>query len=1005
MSVLACRLVAAVALVLALSGGAQAQTAQEFYKGRQLTLVVGYEVGNDYDVGARLLARYLPKQLPGQPVIVVQNMPQAAGLAAANFIYVRAPRDGSVMGSISRNLASQAVMKLPNIEADARRYNWLGGTSFPGRVCAVTAEAPAKHIQDLFKQEVLVGSVGVGSSTSIVPTTEIDPGGAALMQHGIPFPNANPANTGGYNLLVPENVDQNAYTFHTRFDYNLSDSTKVYVSYNVQKESDQSPIHLWWTPPNSIPFPGGLSSRDNSQTLSGHFLHVFSPTLTNEVTSGLGYINYPLKKNNKNAWSATANGYPYKTVFGDPNSGKYGPTNSNMMPGISNGYWIAGVPFMDQQDIFENGGTFSWKKWNLSVEDNLTKSYKTHTIKLGFYYERTTNDQGAFTPLQGEAAFQSGASNNCDDGQGTGTSVIKCGSNNPVADILLGTASTNFTQVNKSALDSLWYPTVAGFVQDDWKVTKRLTLNLGLRGDHLGAWTPFNSFGVATWTGNLSAPVPNAKLPGISWHGFDSHIPLSGRNVDAITWQPRFGLALDLRGNGKTVLRGGWGEYGYRDQWNDYATPADLSQGVITYVSPGAIKFSQINALNGFVPPASGTASAVMLNDHKQPLSRSYNFTISQQTPWNSLFEIGYVGSQTLNEVLRPGSPGPANANFIPMGGLFALHGCSAPCADPGGSADYAAYVYGNSTYTNNAINLVQHLAKAEYNALQMSWARQRGRISYNLNYTWSKSLGTQGQGGGAGSGQPPDATNYHHDYGVLATDRSHVVNLSYTFQTGNPIRGNKFLRSAANGWNFSGITTWQSGPDMQEQGASSGASSDYGLNVGGNVLDPNGNSVPVAGNTWLGTPNVSLQPTVLCDPTAHLHAHQYINMACFGMPAPGTNGRYQLPYVHGPAFFNSDLAVFKTFKLTERQAMEFRVSAFNFLNHPLDSFQIANGDLKLNFNASSPSPGVYNFTNASATTTPPAGVSTLGNKNTYPGYASTRYGKRIMEFSLKYSF
>src|ERR1019366_2341328 len=94
MSASAYRLVAAATLMFGFAGGAQAQTAQEFYKGRQLTLVVGYEVGNDYDVGARLLARYLPKQLPGQPVIVVQNMPQAAGLATANFIYVRAPRDG-----------------------------------------------------------------------------------------------------------------------------------------------------------------------------------------------------------------------------------------------------------------------------------------------------------------------------------------------------------------------------------------------------------------------------------------------------------------------------------------------------------------------------------------------------------------------------------------------------------------------------------------------------------------------------------------------------------------------------------------------------------------------------------------------------------------------------------------------------------------------------------------------------------------------------------------------
>src|SRR5215213_9839305 len=152
MSALAYRLVAAATVVLGLSGGAEAQTAQEFYKGRPLTLVVGYEVGNDYDIGARLLAKHLPKQLPGQPTIVVQNMPQAAALASANYIYVRAPRDGTVLGSISRNLPSQAVMKLPNIEADARRYNWLGGTSFPGRICAVTAAAPVRNIDDLFKQ-------------------------------------------------------------------------------------------------------------------------------------------------------------------------------------------------------------------------------------------------------------------------------------------------------------------------------------------------------------------------------------------------------------------------------------------------------------------------------------------------------------------------------------------------------------------------------------------------------------------------------------------------------------------------------------------------------------------------------------------------------------------------------------------------------------------------------------------------------------------------------------
>ena len=89
------RFAVAAGLAIGLSCGAHAQSPQEFYNNKQLTLVVGYEVGNDYDIGARLLAKYLSRQLPGQPTIVVQNMPQASALASANYIYVRALRDGT----------------------------------------------------------------------------------------------------------------------------------------------------------------------------------------------------------------------------------------------------------------------------------------------------------------------------------------------------------------------------------------------------------------------------------------------------------------------------------------------------------------------------------------------------------------------------------------------------------------------------------------------------------------------------------------------------------------------------------------------------------------------------------------------------------------------------------------------------------------------------------------------------------------------------------------------
>src|SRR5262249_9051674 len=94
------------------------------------------------------LARYLPKHIPGEPTIIVQNMPSAASIAAANFLYAQAPRDGTVFGSFSRNMPSQALMGQANVEADPRRFNWLGATSLPARVCVRWVTAPIRTPAD-----------------------------------------------------------------------------------------------------------------------------------------------------------------------------------------------------------------------------------------------------------------------------------------------------------------------------------------------------------------------------------------------------------------------------------------------------------------------------------------------------------------------------------------------------------------------------------------------------------------------------------------------------------------------------------------------------------------------------------------------------------------------------------------------------------------------------------------------------------------------------------------
>jgi tripartite-type tricarboxylate transporter receptor subunit TctC len=143
-------------VLLATSRSAHAQAAQDFYKGKQIRLIIGYPVGNDYDLAGRFLARHLAKHIPGAPAIVVQNMPQAASLVAANFLTAQAPRDGTVLASFSRNIPSQARMGQMNMEVDPRRLNFIGATSLPSRVCVRWATAPVKTPAD--------------SSLSILPT-------------------------------------------------------------------------------------------------------------------------------------------------------------------------------------------------------------------------------------------------------------------------------------------------------------------------------------------------------------------------------------------------------------------------------------------------------------------------------------------------------------------------------------------------------------------------------------------------------------------------------------------------------------------------------------------------------------------------------------------------------------------------------------------------------------------------------------------------------------------
>jgi tripartite-type tricarboxylate transporter receptor subunit TctC len=130
---------------------------------------VGNAVGADYDLGARLLARHLTHHVPGNPAIVVQNMPGAASLNAANFIGAVAPKDGTVFGSISRNLPSQAVIGRAALKVDPREFQWIGSSGANTVVCYVRAASEIRRAGDLYSRELIVGGIGSGSTQSMVP--------------------------------------------------------------------------------------------------------------------------------------------------------------------------------------------------------------------------------------------------------------------------------------------------------------------------------------------------------------------------------------------------------------------------------------------------------------------------------------------------------------------------------------------------------------------------------------------------------------------------------------------------------------------------------------------------------------------------------------------------------------------------------------------------------------------------------------------------------------------
>ena len=155
--------------VLAMTSIASAQTEDAFFKGRTLSVNIGFGNTGSYDFYGRLLSRHIGRHVPGAPTVIVQNMPGAGSTKLANWMYSVAPKDGTAIGIASQTVALEEVLGASGVQYQAARFNWIGRLTSSGEVMIVSAASGVRSIEDIRRREIVVGTTGAGSPSQGYP--------------------------------------------------------------------------------------------------------------------------------------------------------------------------------------------------------------------------------------------------------------------------------------------------------------------------------------------------------------------------------------------------------------------------------------------------------------------------------------------------------------------------------------------------------------------------------------------------------------------------------------------------------------------------------------------------------------------------------------------------------------------------------------------------------------------------------------------------------------------
>ena len=723
----------------------------------------------------------------------------------------------------------------------------------------------------------------------VIPASRFSPIAVGLLQF-YPLPNRN---NSAYNYLAAANNISNSNNFLGKIDHRFTDRDSVSFRYGLTSSGANTP----WSGSNLGEFQNWTST---DTTLAGlDYTRVFTPSLLMEVRAGF----------TRSYQDASPEGIGQDVA-------RQLTAHGSLQPSLAD---YKGFPIVSVLNYLSLGYTSyirqTWAVNNIQTSEKFTWVHSSHILKWGFDYSR---DQ--FNTVFANAALGTVTVQN----QWTGDSV---------GDLLLGLlySSSITPQVTRSYLRASNY---GWFMNDDYKVTHSLTLNLGVRyeihtpaSDRYGRMSSFvpgiNKILVANGANtppNFNQLVQQSNLTAVVGLASDYDIPQSLAYTDYSNVAPRFGFAWRPFHGDKTVLRGGYGIFYGAYELADFAFgmarnfPFAVGQTSARQASnPNALTLA-----NPF-PQNAATSSFTSYGSQVHAPSayvQSYNLTAERDIGGGAVVEVGFVGSKGthLGQMYNINQPVRTIAQYEATGTF------PDPVAQLG-----TVYYWGFS-------------ANSIYNAGQfMLRRRATGGFFYRLSYTYSKSIDDASQITGAPTGgfaYGLDPRNLRLERARSDFDRGHVLTAAFSWQV--PVgRGKRFLNSAGSltdaflgGWQLSGTSTLSTGPPFTVE------ASNTNQNLG-ESLRPNriASGKQVTGTGIRGIDYPWFNPSAFvnvpnCISRTNCSPDQY----GFLPFAPGNSGRNILD---GPGLAYVNLSLMRNFLMGEKRRIQFRCEDFNVLNHP----------------------------------------------------------------------